>query len=629
MTRRGQTLVLMSVSLLVVTVLIVMTVAIGQKARDKVELQTMADTAAYSNAVATARAFNTFSLLNRVSISHWVSLAGTQALIAWTRSYRAMFGGMSHQLSTLSAQLSAQAAAAMVGNVCTPRCQCLRREAAAVGADAATLRGQMDNLINNRVTAAPPRNLSRYTALDRSAALEAQHIQQSVVRMEILESKVYSELFWDVLMTGRYTKQALATAGGGQAPAELAIGASTACRDVCHATHDDDMNGDTFNDVSQAEMNSAWLGSRGWEFTVFGTDHGTMVVPSALVEDLGWWQTHLSAPGRYTFNERAILSCTYGSDSSKFTYATPLPAGYLQMDGLDPAHRGWVAMAADRHDLPVATYQSTCMAFSPSATSDDGAIVISSNLEDLRDYLLDSADAVRTNPAHTLGPSGTFIPDDLSQSPSFRATHPNNLKHGALFFRGGYGLIHVNRYPPANGVVPLGKPDVWGLPKLPVLLYRDKSLRPQPDPWEQGFSMQLDKSKPAAKVDFQGASPTFGGNADYQLQSAIASGMAYYHRRGHLEEPANMLNPYWRATLVPMDINRNGQPSKDSLAHQAQFLDPNHATQLAQGWEAGDVALMYSYGFGDNTRLFPGRTAPAWIEVYEKLVNDGNFKGIH
>jgi hypothetical protein len=49
-------------------------------------------------------------------------------------------------------------------------------------------------------------------------------------------------------------------------------------------------------------------------------------------------------------------------------------------------------------------------------------------------------------------------------------------------------------------------------------------------------------------------------SADNQV--ALATGITYYHRNMQnaaqaWEEPPNFFNPYWRATLVPADIDGN------------------------------------------------------------------------
>jgi len=93
MRRRGQTLVVFALTLLLLVLMVTMTLSIGMKAKEKMELQTMADAAAYSNAVATARAFNGISLMNRALMGHMVAMTGVESLISWSSYYRAAIHG--------------------------------------------------------------------------------------------------------------------------------------------------------------------------------------------------------------------------------------------------------------------------------------------------------------------------------------------------------------------------------------------------------------------------------------------------------------------------------------------------------------------------------------------------------
>ncbi len=85
---RGQTLVLLALTLLLLALMVLMTLAIGMKVKDRIEAQSAADAAAYSEAVVTARAFNAISLMNRAQVSHMVSLAAVQSLISYAGAYR-------------------------------------------------------------------------------------------------------------------------------------------------------------------------------------------------------------------------------------------------------------------------------------------------------------------------------------------------------------------------------------------------------------------------------------------------------------------------------------------------------------------------------------------------------------
>lgn len=82
--RNGQTLVMMSLTVLLLTLMVMMTISIGSKIKDKMEVQTLADSAAYSQAIATARTYNALSTMNRVGIAHVVGVTAIQSLVSWS-----------------------------------------------------------------------------------------------------------------------------------------------------------------------------------------------------------------------------------------------------------------------------------------------------------------------------------------------------------------------------------------------------------------------------------------------------------------------------------------------------------------------------------------------------------------
>src|SRR3954470_21603281 len=90
-TRRGQTLVLLALTTLLCALMVMMTLSIASHVRDRIELQMLADASAYSNAVATARSYNTAALLNRTMVSQWAAMCGVGALHAWGSMHAAYF----------------------------------------------------------------------------------------------------------------------------------------------------------------------------------------------------------------------------------------------------------------------------------------------------------------------------------------------------------------------------------------------------------------------------------------------------------------------------------------------------------------------------------------------------------
>ncbi|HEX4619978.1 MAG TPA: pilus assembly protein, partial [Myxococcaceae bacterium] len=74
---------------------------------------------------------------------------------------------------------------------------------------------------------------------------------------------------------------------------------------------------------------------------------------------------------------------------------------------------------------------------------------------------------------------------------------------------------------------------------------------------------------------------------DVGLQTAMATGIAYYHRAGHWREPPNLFNPFWRAGLTHPDIDAQGQGSDIPNA-----LDSSHVP-----WAADAYSQLKAVGY--------------------------------
>ena len=101
---RGQNLVLLALTMLFLALMVTMTIGLGLRIRQKHELQNLADTAAYSNAVMTARTFNNMAAINRLEVSYWVAMAADESLISWTGYARAMANGSRTAAANLLSQ---------------------------------------------------------------------------------------------------------------------------------------------------------------------------------------------------------------------------------------------------------------------------------------------------------------------------------------------------------------------------------------------------------------------------------------------------------------------------------------------------------------------------------------------
>ena len=78
-----------SLFLLALTLLVLATLSLSRLTHQKMEMQIASDTAAYSQAVATARAYNSVALLNRAQLATMVALTGVDSAVSFAGSYRA------------------------------------------------------------------------------------------------------------------------------------------------------------------------------------------------------------------------------------------------------------------------------------------------------------------------------------------------------------------------------------------------------------------------------------------------------------------------------------------------------------------------------------------------------------
>ncbi len=86
MNRRGQSLVVTATMLLLLVLMVFFTFTVGERVRQKTSAQAAADAAAWSTAVAEARALNFYAFSNRAMVSHTVSvlsLMSYQSYLSW------------------------------------------------------------------------------------------------------------------------------------------------------------------------------------------------------------------------------------------------------------------------------------------------------------------------------------------------------------------------------------------------------------------------------------------------------------------------------------------------------------------------------------------------------------------
>ena len=89
--QRGQSLVFVTVTVLVMVISMLMTYNIGQLTNKKIKLQNTADAAAFSAAIAQARDYNFSAYMNRAQIANDVAVAQLVALRSWSENFNETF----------------------------------------------------------------------------------------------------------------------------------------------------------------------------------------------------------------------------------------------------------------------------------------------------------------------------------------------------------------------------------------------------------------------------------------------------------------------------------------------------------------------------------------------------------
>jgi hypothetical protein len=156
-----------------------------------------------------------------------------------------------------------------------------------------------------------------------------------------------------------------------------------------------------------------------------------------------------------------------------------------------------------------------------------------------------------TSDDHTWGVVGGPSNEDPGMEKQYRHTllPCDNPKYCPNVFVGGM----------AFNIGDQSEDNVWAQPKLFSLVQRDYKVREASgaprDPWLLRFNFQF---SPVRDSSFDNSGQMTADGTDISVQSALATGLAYYHRRGRWNEPPNLWNPFWRATLAPADLDKSG-----------------------------------------------------------------------
>jgi hypothetical protein len=503
--RRGQTLVVFTLTLLLLVLMVCMTLSIGTKVKEKMELETAADAAAYSQAVATARTYNSISVLNRALMSNMVAMAGVQSLISWSAYYRGVLNEAKDSYNIPFAQYLA---------ISIPTCLCPSPTCNPPMCQCSTQAMQDIQQTQNDIEDEERRVGDVFDSRDRQAGLEARGLQISSV------SERQNELFERLLDENVSGSLDIANA----IAAELNKGNKWGLtNEVTAIPASDDVNKKE-QDAGQCQQLEgaacrrrdaghkqhfiyAAQGTRGHGF-VTGRSGGAMTIRMRLMQII-------PQPDQFIITNDGS---GYFSDSDSRSDSTEGPTGNKH------------AWGDDHGDLVTFFLRQTgpCPPGIPGPGSPWAH--------------------VRSN--DTSGAAG----DDQHQWAGGSDSSPEDHTMGDCNNCPGMwpGHMDYNWQQVANGT------NLYGQPKTYSVMQRDLALRPakEADPWNLFFTFNFKRGGSGEVFDNRGIRMVSQGNTDISKATALSAGIAYYHRVGAgYKEPPNFLNPFWRATLVRANID--------------------------------------------------------------------------
>lgn len=519
--------------LLVLVLLVMATMSLSHLTHQKMELQVASDTAAYSQAVATARAYNSVALLNRAQLATMVALAGVDSAVSFGGSYRAALNstwyGYRNEFDAEYCSGRIASGFSFPQMMCegprlTSMVDCTR---AAHGMDAidrnhcygdtcrvlleisgygAYNSGGQDTKPDARLPLIYEefqRVKSIWQALDAAAGLQARSVQS--------EAAAYGGLQDTALSQARARLEPFAASS----LAVIGATANGASMTVARREFDDGTGaGITDNGIDAA------MGSRAHPFITQRAD-GARAIQAQIrrviqasgganeVNVLAMKGNGYFATSKIHGARPATGYAAWGDEESRITVNYAGPDAALGQPGVTNGNlrfEGWVG-STDRQNTT--DQHSWCPEdFEPDA---------------------DPPDERHTMLPHSVPPGGLFDPCAASSCiwPSFNDTNAGRLADPG---------------------------DVFGQPKLFATATKDLSA--SSDPWNLFLNFRFKSSGPGATTNFK-AQHAVGG-VDPRMQS-LAAGMAYYHRPGHWKEAPNLFNPYWRATLVRANIDASWQ----------------------------------------------------------------------
>lgn len=531
MRSRGQTLVLFCLTLLLLALMVLMTIGIGARAHDRMELQVSTDASAYSEAVLTARAFNSISLLNRVQVAQMVSMAATESLISWSGAVYGELKGIPEMLTL--------AEAIPPGN--TPACM--------------VPINKVITSINTKLTTID----TQWKNKDMLAGQDAMQIQGIASGIRSDQVKILTSLLDQM------------SEGARAATSDPATDCTPSCGNILPPGNGKDMVTaivSRANKQLRAPNGAYWKSQQ--EVTnaaALNSDSPTTDSVYATMGSRGdTWVTARS--GSYLDPQIATWSGipVFGTEGAG-------GSGFGQGPGMGNSHKAqiygqsnsYAVYAHDHADTATLVVPCTDGTFVPITAYAQAAWVYSSEKQqndDQHHYGAAEDPTSFEDQYHTMG--ACVVCDGIwpffMDYNSTKVGDAVDLNAQPVLFamaRRDYGAISADSHGAA-------------------------------DPWNLLFNFKFSNGQTFDNGNQNGIMST---NPAYEFQVALSAGIAYYHRPGHAREPPNFFNPFWRATLVPLEADMAKSKIKNGAGDAVTALKKagygKHANALTQIEGAG------------------------------------------
>ncbi len=542
--QKGQTLVMFALTLMLLTLMVTMTLSFGTKAKEKMELQQIADQSAYSTAVAVARGMNVLALTNRVAIAHYVAMLGLHSTSSFaTLALPVIWGQLGYWTIDLIKQLGDCAS--------FWRSWCGCPGAASLAVRLIVGIGELGR-VNGVISAFDP----RVAQSARGAGFAAMYLY--VGQLETM----YLQMFNNAVSGQAMTRRVMRGSGGTSPEWQNNGGASdVAERELGKVPFVDGALNSTNAIFSDRHAVMAAMASRGSPWTA-GRLNPLSQGPQLL---RNYFRTRL-------FNDPQLI-VNDGSGYFGAYFHTNVLWSTSSTAAVADDHLIWLA----RHTGFECNFARIPLIGVSYAYSQIG-------------YSEHRAGIGIFIPAPAPPSGGPFV---VVVIPVYNEA-PTHSQPGACLLNcpsSWTNFVDYNLYKVAF------KDDNFAQPKVPVTVTRDvRNRRGLPDPWNLFFNFRFSSG---AQFDTRDHDPLGGpGNGivlhdgsgtNISRQTALSTGVAYYHRQGHWREPPNLLSPFWRAGLTRADVDDQARGPGGDIP---QVLRDSNVP-----WAADAYQQLYNQGF--------------------------------